>query len=132
VRDTFGLTVALLVELGDETARLGPELEDAIYRVVQEALSNVVKHAAADRVEVAIVRKDDIVQVSIRDDGVGFDPNHDAGGFGLLGIRERVGLLGGVLSIESTRGSGTHLGIGLPLDDASPGAGGSGSLIDVA
>jgi signal transduction histidine kinase len=132
VGDTFGLSVALLVHLGDgfENARLSPAREDAIYRVVQEALSNVAKHAAAGQVEVAVVREMDVVQVSVRDDGVGFDPHRIVGGFGLLGIRERVGLLGGAVSIESTPGSGTRLRISVPLDE--PSAGASGSLIDVA
>jgi signal transduction histidine kinase len=133
VGDTLDQPVSLHVRLGDEyaTTRFSPELEDMIYRVVQEALSNVAKHATAGHVEVAIVRADGVVQVSIRDDGVGFDPDRDVGGFGLLGIRERVDLLGGALTIESTPGSGTRLRISVPLEPASDG-GGQGDLSDVA
>jgi signal transduction histidine kinase len=133
VGDMLGLPVSLQVRLGDEYSitRFNPELEDMIYRVVQEALSNVAKHATAGHVEVAIVRGDGVVQVSIRDDGVGFDPDRDVGGFGLLGIRERVDLLDGTLAIESTPGSGTRMRISVPLEPASDG-GGHRDLSDVA
>jgi signal transduction histidine kinase len=82
-------------------ARLAPETESTIYRVVQEALTNVSKHARADRVEVAVERTNGTVRVTVRDDGCGFDPARRGNGLGLIGMRERVELAGGRLEIES-------------------------------
>jgi signal transduction histidine kinase len=82
-------------------ARLPPETESTIYRVVQEALTNVAKHANAARVEVAVERSKGSVRVQVRDDGCGFDPARPCTGLGLVGMRERVELAGGELDIES-------------------------------
>jgi signal transduction histidine kinase len=83
-------------------SRLAPETESTIYRVVQEALTNVAKHARAERVEVAVERSNGSVQVQVTDDGCGFDPDAPAcTGLGLVGMRERVELAGGALAIES-------------------------------
>jgi signal transduction histidine kinase len=103
------LEVAMAVDLGDEDARHAPDLEDAIYRVVQEALTNVVKHARATAVSVSVDIDDDEVTVRVNDDGVGFDEQRPADGFGLIGMRERVGLVGGRLEISSARGEGTTI-----------------------
>jgi len=84
---------------GDE--QLSEELETAIYRLVQEALTNVAKHARASRVELAVEESDGEVLIKVRDDGSGFDPAAVSSGFGLDGMRERVELAGGTLSIES-------------------------------
>jgi signal transduction histidine kinase len=90
------------------STRLPPELETALYRIVQEALTNIVKHARATRVSVVVTRKAGSVSAVVEDDGVGFDPAtmHDDG-LGLVGMRERVALLGGRLAIETTPGAGT-------------------------
>jgi signal transduction histidine kinase len=82
-------------------ARLAPDTESTIYRVVQEALTNVAKHAGAERVQVAVERSNEHLRVTVRDDGCGFDPARCAGGLGLVGMRERVELAGGQLEIES-------------------------------
>jgi two-component system, NarL family, sensor histidine kinase DevS len=88
--------------------RLQPEIETALYRIVQESLTNIVKHARASSVSIVVGRKDGAVTVVVEDDGVGFDPARArADGLGLIGMRERVALLGGRLAIESRPGAGT-------------------------
>jgi two-component system, NarL family, sensor histidine kinase DevS len=96
--------------------RLSPEADTALYRIVQESLTNVVKHARASRVSIVLTRKDDSVSVVVEDDGVGFEPGRTRdGGLGLVGMRERVGLLGGRLTIESRPGAGTTFVAEVPL-----------------
>jgi signal transduction histidine kinase len=102
-----GLEVETEVALGTDDERLAPELETAVYRLVQEALTNVVKHADASRVAIEIVAHDGHVDVSVRDDGSGFDPTLPREGFGITGMRERVGLADGTLTIDSAPGEGT-------------------------
>jgi signal transduction histidine kinase len=81
---------------------------------VQEAINNVVKHAHAERVEVEVVEAGGSIRLSVQDDGGGFDPSRTDGGFGLIGMQERVELVGGRLSIESGRGCGTVVRAELP------------------
>ena len=78
-----------------EEPRLSEDLETAVYRLVQEALTNVAKHARANRVRVAVTESDGELLIEVQDDGAGFDPDISSDGFGLMGIRERVGLAGG-------------------------------------
>ncbi|MEX0850975.1 MAG: GAF domain-containing protein [Gaiellaceae bacterium] len=107
-REQSGLQVDLEAQLGEE--RLPSEVETALYRVVQEALTNVVKHAGAARVSILLSRKDGSVVAVVEDDGSGFDPGairEDA--LGLAGMRERIALVGGRLQIESSVGAGTTL-----------------------
>ena len=99
---------------GDAVTRLIPELETAIYRVVQEALTNVVKHAHAEHAEVTVVEQGDCVLVTVVDDGVGFDQEASHTGFGLTGMRERVNLAGGELEISS-EAPGTTLSARFPI-----------------
>jgi signal transduction histidine kinase len=111
------LEVRADVELPDER-RLVPELETTVYRVVQESLTNVVKHASASSIDIEVRCTDDAVDVSVADDGVGFD--FDAGavtgnGFGLAGMRERVELSGGELSVQPGADAGTVVRARLPL-----------------
>jgi signal transduction histidine kinase len=97
-------------------ARLRPEIETTLYRVVQEALSNVVKHAAAQHVSIVIAQRGRTVAATIDDDGQGFDEatiRPDA--LGLTGMRERLALVGGDLEIESAPGSGTTVAVQVPL-----------------
>jgi signal transduction histidine kinase len=102
-----GLEVETEVSVGDGERRLAPELETAAYRIVQEALTNVVKHAGAEHVSIEIAPRDGGVEVTVRDDGAGFDPELPREGFGLTGMRERVGLCDGTLTIESSPRAGT-------------------------
>jgi len=98
-----------------------PLLESTIYRVLQEALTNVAKHARASRISVLLVRTDHVVELQVRDDGVGFDPTSRTGaptangGLGLQGMRERATLLGGALTIESSRGHGAVITARFPV-----------------
>jgi PAS domain S-box-containing protein len=90
--------------------RLASEVETTLYRIAQEALTNVAKHAQARSVEVLLERRADHVLLAIEDDGVGFDAaERDTGGFGLLGMQERAALVGASLEIESTPGLGTTI-----------------------
>jgi signal transduction histidine kinase len=93
--------------------RLDGDLETAVYRMVQEALTNVAKHARADRVRVAVTESDGELSIEVRDDGAGFDPETTSHGFGLAGMQERVTLAGGTLSVESGE-RGTVISARLP------------------
>lgn len=120
---TTGLDIrtelVLAREDGVATERLDRELESAVYRVVQEALTNVAKHAQAERVWIEVAEDGGWIQIIVRDDGVGFDMDRRGHGFGLVGMRERVALTGGSLAIVSTPGSGTELRGRLPVDQPS-------------
>src|SRR5262249_28166951 len=84
------------------TERLPPEVETALYRIVQESLTNVVKHAQARTVSVVLTRKPGAVSALVEDDGRGFDPERTReGGFGIDGMRERMALIDGRLTVES-------------------------------
>jgi signal transduction histidine kinase len=107
-REQSGLTVDLETQLGQD--RLSPEAETTLYRVIQEALTNIVKHSGASRVSVLLQRHTGKVIAMVEDDGSGFDPESTrADAVGLAGMRERVSLAGGRLQVESSRGSGTTL-----------------------
>jgi signal transduction histidine kinase len=109
-----GIAVDVEANLGD--ARLPPEVETALYRIVQEALTNVAKHADARHVSVVLTRRNGSVNVVVEDDGRGFGAaGGERDGLGLVGMKERVGLLGGRLVIESTEGSGTTIVAEVPL-----------------
>ncbi len=98
---------------GDHTRRLGDERELAIYRVVQEALSNIVQHADASRVDVTLEIAESIV-LTVEDNGSGFDPTAPTGRFGVTGMRERAMMVGGNLEIQSRPGGGTTLRMEMP------------------
>ena len=105
---------------GETQGRLAPMVETALYRSVQEALTNTVRHARAKRVNVEIRRDEDAIHCAVRDDGAGFDVSmvlsrRGERGLGLTGIRERAGALGGTLVIRSAPGKGTELLIAIPL-----------------
>jgi signal transduction histidine kinase len=109
-----GIRVAFRSAMPEE--RLPPEIETALFRVVQEALTNVVKHARASLVSVLLTRQDSSVTAIIEDDGTGFDPAAAADDrLGLAGMRERLALLDGTLEIESGRGAGTTLVAEVPV-----------------
>jgi signal transduction histidine kinase len=97
-------------------ARLPPEIETTLYRVVQEALSNVVKHSAARHVSIVVAQRGARVAATIDDDGQGFDETLvRADALGLTGMRERLALVGGALEIETASGSGTTVAAHVPL-----------------
>ena len=113
-REKTGVEVAIEAQLGE--ARLEPSLETTLYRLVQEALTNVLKHADARHVSISLVRKDGSVSAVVEDDGRGFSPETPRReALGLVGMRERVGLVGGRISIESAPGAGTTLAVEVPV-----------------
>jgi len=114
---TGGLEIKGEVTLTDPEGdgQLGPELENTIYRLMQEALTNVVKHARAEHAEINVAADSEVVTIEVRDDGAGFDPEAQSAGFGLLGMRERLELVGGKVEIESAPGQGTTLRAEVPI-----------------
>jgi signal transduction histidine kinase len=139
VLDDFGLDSALSKHIGRLTERTGlpvdyqfrcldpvterlpSEVEVVLYRITQEALHNVVRHADAKRASVVVLRRADAVVLLVEDDGRGFEYSEDAtdqGGLGLTGMRERVALLSGKIEVESSPGSGTSLRVVIPVTEA--------------
>jgi signal transduction histidine kinase len=109
-----GISVDL--EASALTERPPVEVETAIYRIVQESLTNVVKHAQAHSVSVVVTRSDGRIKAVIEDDGTGFEPETIRdGGIGLLGMRERIELLDGSLTVESSERSGTTVAVEVPV-----------------
>jgi len=112
-QEKSGTEVVLEARLGEE--RLDPTLETTLYRIVQEALTNVHKHADARHVSISLVRKDGSISAVVEDDGRGFQPDATRReALGLAGMRERVALVGGRISIESALGAGTTLAVEVP------------------
>ena len=109
-----GVAVDVQSYLDDQ--RLPAETETALYRIVQEALTNVLKHASASRVTVRLRQSERFVELLVQDDGAGFDPRGVRdGGLGLVGMRERVALLGGRMVVDSSEGAGTMLKAEVPI-----------------
>lgn len=109
-------------EDGDAARRLPFDVETALYRIAQEALTNVAKHAVpggATKATVTLQRIDGIAPVTVEDDGPGFDPAAGTERLGLVGMRERAALLGGTLEIESAPGRGTTVFLKVPIDSGA-------------
>ncbi len=112
---TTGLEVRTEIDIPDRK-RLTPELETTVYRIVQESLTNVAKHARAATVLLTVHSAEDELQITVADDGTGFDPGEPTGGgFGLAGMRERVELAGGKLSVLPGDTAGTIVCARLPV-----------------
>ncbi len=112
-REQSGFEIDAELSLPGQSERLDDELESAVYRLLQEALTNVAKHAGAHRVRVVVGESGGRLQLEVHDDGTGFDPDTVSRGFGLAGMRERAGLAGGTISIDSGEG-GTRLQASIP------------------
>ena len=127
IGSSTGLVVDLHVEMayqkGRESARPAPELESVAYRLVQEALTNVVKHANVERASAAVVEVDGVLSITVRDEGVGFAPAESTAGFGLIGMRERVALVGGLVKVHSAPGEGTTISATVPAGRIEQGMG---------
>ncbi len=124
VAEQSDLAVTLELDLGSDDGAAGSrhpaEVESTVYRVVQEAVTNAVKHARATSVQVSVSDEAGRVEVVVHDDGEGFDPQACSSGFGLLGMRERLGLVHGRLEIESAPDAGTTLHASIPtLSDSA-------------
>ncbi len=118
VSATAGLAVDTELSLSSvRNANGGPgsELESTVYRLVQEALTNVAKHSRAEHVRLSVVERGGAIEVSVADDGVGFDTRARQPGFGLLGMRERVAMHGGSLELTSAPGAGATMRAVIPV-----------------
>jgi signal transduction histidine kinase len=115
---TNGLHVELDMDLaserGESRTRLTPEIENAIYRLVQETLTNVSKHAGTDRATVSVRESNGNIDIEVRDEGLGFDLDAGSGGFGFIGMRERADLVDGKLGVVSAPGDGTTVTVVVP------------------
>lgn len=139
VLDDLGLAVALrslakrvlpadrfvfTLESGQLKERLQPSIETALYRIFQEALSNIVRHSEADRVNITLSQRDGVFEGEISDNGKGID--QEAGnletdtsrGLGILGMQERVAQVGGTIELRSRPGEGTRISIRIPLGES--------------
>jgi signal transduction histidine kinase len=115
-----GLTIDCSVALPGDGERLGPQLETTVYRLIQEALTNVAKHARAEHARVSVSRSDGRLEIEVADDGRGFDPSVKTAGFGLAGMHERVALSGGELEVKpADPGTTLHATIPLPHDGSA-------------
>ena len=112
------VSIEMAYEQGPDGKRHPPEVETAMYRIVQEALTNAAKHGHAKRAVVEVHEDETDVHVSVRDDGHGFDPAEQTEGFGLLGMHERVQLLDGALHVTSSPGAGTTVEASFPIRHA--------------
>ncbi len=117
-RGSAGFDVALHVDVDE--SRLPPDAASTIYRLVQESLTNIAKHAGASSTEVTVTMDAGGVDIDVRDDGKGFDPAVPVSGFGIVGMRERIELASGSLEVLSAPGTGTLMRARIPLepDDA--------------
>jgi len=113
------VSIDLAYEQGRAQERHLPEVETAMYRIVQEALTNAAKHGQAKRAVVEVHEDETDIFVSVRDDGCGFNPSEQTEGFGLLGMQERVQLLDGALQVNSSPGAGTTVEASFPVRRAS-------------
>lgn len=117
-RQTFGNHVTVRAQ---QTRRLPPEIEVALFRIAQEALTNIGKHAHADSIDLSLSFPDSSARLIVEDDGCGFDPSKvdrpsREGRLGLYGMHERAALLGGTLVVQSAPGEGTRVTAELPVD----------------
>jgi signal transduction histidine kinase len=111
-RENAATAVDLEIRIGDE--RLPPDVETTLYRIVQEGLTNITKHAEASRISVLLTRKERTVVLVVEDDGRGFDTRTATDGLGLAGMRERVALVGGRMRVE-TGDAGTTIAVEIPV-----------------
>ncbi|MEW6404823.1 MAG: sensor histidine kinase, partial [Chloroflexota bacterium] len=111
----YKIPVDVVIQMSE---RLPGDVETAIYRIVQEALTNIARHAQAHSTSILVERRGDAVRAIVEDDGIGFyaDTNHGERHLGLLGMRERAELLNGTLTIESMPEHGTSVFIEIPLN----------------
>jgi PAS domain S-box-containing protein len=122
---SYGITVNVHTE-GLDSSRLPSPVETALYRIMQEALTNIARHAAAKTVGIALTRQPSGVYMIVEDDGCGFDvettlrTSSISGHLGLYGMCERAMLLGGSVTIEAKRGKGTTISVQLPFEDCAP------------
>jgi PAS domain S-box-containing protein len=121
-----GVATEIQIDLPNQNERFSRELETACFRIAQEALTNVVRHARATLVSLRLTRNDTVLEMEVKDDGVGFDPAAlrrraaRAATLGLLGMQERAHAAGGEVEIRSTIAKGTTILFTVPLEDTAP------------
>lgn len=108
-------TISLKVDSKISERSLSHELQLNLYRILQEQLRNIVKHAKATEIDILITMKDDALQMRIRDNGIGFDATHSKGGIGLANMNRRVQLFSGTFMINSSVGKGCEVLVYIPL-----------------
>lgn len=110
--------IACTVERRGMAIKLDEPAESAIFRIVQEALVNIEKHAHASKAKISFMQTDDRLDVMIQDDGIGMESGSDGkpGCYGLIGMQERVFILGGTISIENAQPNGVAIHVSIPLD----------------
>lgn len=107
--------VPVNVNLEGDLDQLSDVQRTCVYRIVQEALNNIAKHAAATEIRVEVASRAGMLSIVVADNGCGFDPGHSTRGLGIIGIKERVRQLGGQVTLESAVGQGTRLAAVIPL-----------------
>lgn len=112
--------LAIRLDIAPDLKRLAPPTEDALYRIAQEAVHNIVKHAHAQEITMRIASPSNVVRMQVRDDGVGFDPHTPNDGLGLAGMAARAERLDGSVTVESTPRRGTCVTAVLPIAIADP------------
>jgi signal transduction histidine kinase len=122
------------VAIGDDVGRLDPVIETAIYRVVQESLHNVAKHAQAQNVNIQMERDGEVLKLTIEDDGTGIHivSNPLRPSFGMAGMQERIATLGGHMKVSSRKGEGTKISVTVPVPARKLEAELAGPLVDHA
>jgi signal transduction histidine kinase len=117
--------VAVQLACVELTARLPADTELALYRILQEALKNVAQHASARQVIVQLTKQDDLVQLVIQDDGIGFSLDHHSAGkkgkddLGMLSMSERANYVGGTVKVKSSRRTGTEIEVRIPVPSSA-------------
>jgi len=114
-RVTTGTTMEAKLTLQGEPRELPEDVETNLLHIGQEVLTNALRHARASQFDVVLVFEGDLIRLTLRDNGCGFDPAKSHEGFGLQGMRERAEEMGGQFSIESSEGNGAVISIVLPL-----------------
>ena len=113
-------SIPVQFEVVGEVERISGDMETAVYRIVQEALTNIIRHAHATRIDVLLKRRDEALIVIVEDNGVGFDPKDQQNGrLGMVGMQERTTMLGGTITFESIPGSGTTVFLEVPWQSES-------------
>jgi len=107
-----GLSVSLEI---DEGLPARPEIETVIFRIYQELITNILRHAKAEQVSIELYERDGSLVLAVEDDGQGFDPEARSDGAGLIGMRERAALINGTIRFDTEPGAGTQVLVEIPL-----------------
>jgi signal transduction histidine kinase len=107
-----GVSVSLEIEEGLPSR---PEIETVIFRIFQELVTNVLRHAQAEHISIELYEREGTLVLDVEDDGQGFDPDAKSEGAGITGMRERAALVNGTIRFDSEAGQGTHVVVEIPL-----------------